>query len=510
MENKEPSYFKYQPLLLALCTLIGLYGGYKFRLPSAVLSQNQEQLDQKTFFADRKIKETFDFLDAKYIDSIDFSVVSDYLIEQLMYGLDPYSEYISKEKLNSYYKDLDASSAGLGIKTIRMDSTIVVTELHPNSPAWNHGIFPGCHILKVNDKKIGSRLIDLDSLSMVNDGPVLTLDCFNPFETKEYRVKMETVDLPNPSIPLDFADPSGFFYIKLERLGHNSYREFMRKMEEYCFEKEQSKLILDLRGNSGGLLNAAADILNQLVPVRDKEMFSVAYKNGNRKSYKATGKPFFRLKNIIILTDEHTASSAEIMAGCLQDLKLAKIIGENTKGKATVLEAFKLSDGSQILLATSRIYLPSGRSFQKPYSAFSGDSSLQWLSSQFSHLTDSSLTMNGITPDIKISDSEKKLEYHSSLRSDLEEWVLNHFDQFLHCFNPVSKELDHKKMEAVVLRLAEQFATKSEARAFNKNEIESELRLVALRKTLGLSAALRAELDRDDVFKMASDQIGMD
>lgn len=509
MDGQEPSYFKYQPLLLALCTLIGLYGGYKLRLPSASLAQNSEPVSQNTTLANRKIKETFEFLDARYADSVNFSEVSDYMIEQLMFGLDPYSEFISAKRVNSYYKDLDALSAGTGIKTLRSDSSILVSELHPNSPAWSHGIVPGCRILKVNDRNLGMQLMDLDSLATTHAGPNLTLNFINPFENKEHRVTLEAVDLPQPSIPLDFSE-QGFFYIKLEKLGHNSYREFMRKMEEYCIEKKQTKLILDLRGNSGGLLNTAADILNQLVPIRDRELFSVAFKNGNKKSYKATGKPFFRLSKIIILTDQHTASSAEIIAGSLQDLKLAKVMGENTKGKATVLEAYKLSDGSQILLATSRILLPSGRTFQKPYSFFTNDSSTQWLSLYSTSTSDSSRQSHGIIPDVPVSAPLPDPEFNPYLSQSLEIFMLNQFNRILDCFNHKVRELDRKKMELVVQQMVAEYATSKGIRSNKTEKLNFAALQLALNKTMGAGPAIHFSLEQDPVFKMAKKEINSD
>lgn len=153
----------------------------------------------------------------------------------------------------------------------------------------------------------------------------------------------------------------------------------MDKVEKYTFGQGRKSLILDLRDNSGGLLNIAADILNQLVPVRNVELFSTINREGKKKSFNSLGKPFFKLDKIIILINEHTASSAEIIAGSLQELKLAKLLGFPSFGKATVLEPFNLADGSQILFTT----FTNSASFQSVY-----PKTLLYLQQRFHHQLD--------------------------------------------------------------------------------------------------------------------------
>lgn len=157
-------------------------------------------------------------------------------------------------------------------------------------------------------------------------------------------------------------------YIKIKEFSATTDQEFMLAMDS-LFGKQGNKkdLILDLRGNPGGYLEKATHMLNQLIPESGKVMVSTKSKSGKETVFKSSGRPFFPTGNIIVLMDENAASASEIVAGALQDLKRATIVGRRSFGKGLVQAQYKLSNGGALKLTIAKFYTPSGKLIQNPY-----------------------------------------------------------------------------------------------------------------------------------------------
>jgi carboxyl-terminal processing protease len=155
-------------------------------------------------------------------------------------------------------------------------------------------------------------------------------------------------------------------YIKISRFSSDTYKEFMQKLEK-LHDQGLTKLIIDVRRNPGGSLDQVVKILNQLVPERDQLLLYTEGIHTKKVEYKSTGKTFFPLEDIVVIIDEHSVSASEVLAGALQDLGRATIVGRRSFGKGLVQEMYELSDHSAINLTVAKYYLPSGRSIQKSY-----------------------------------------------------------------------------------------------------------------------------------------------
>lgn len=156
-------------------------------------------------------------------------------------------------------------------------------------------------------------------------------------------------------------------YVKINRFSAKTYEEFMNALEDLVDNHDMKHLVLDLRQNPGGYLQEAVNILSQLFDRKDLLLVYTEGKNVSRSEYKSTGRNFYKIENIAVLTDEGSASASEIIAGAIQDHDRGVIIGRRTFGKGLVQEQYRLRDGSAIRLTVARYYTPSGRCIQKPY-----------------------------------------------------------------------------------------------------------------------------------------------
>jgi carboxyl-terminal processing protease len=177
--------------------------------------------------------------------------------------------------------------------------------------------------------------------------------------------KISRDNIPMPSLDAFYMIDKDKGYIKLNRFSNNTYKEFLEALQSLT-SKGMKKLILDLRDNGGGILEEAVDIIDELVGGDQLIVYTEGLKNP-RKEYKAKRKGIFEDGEIVIMLNEGSASASEVIAGALQDLDRATIVGRRSFGKGLVQEQFTLSDGSALRLTTARYYTPLGRSIQKPY-----------------------------------------------------------------------------------------------------------------------------------------------
>ncbi|MCC6817219.1 MAG: PDZ domain-containing protein [Saprospiraceae bacterium] len=380
MSEQIPKHLKWLPFVIGLSAAIGMYGGYRLQLPKKF----REQIHKEQFIPNQKNQNLYDvlnYLESKYVDSIDQKENTDFLIQQLCFALDPYTEYLKASEFSTLKDDIDGSYKGVGLSFTIINDQVFISSVVSKGPSAIVGLEPGDLVMEINQKVLLSHNIHLDSIAnyLRSNSDVCELLIKKSNEAESRIVKIIKTEIYNKSISASKAVNENTFYIKIDRFSEKTYREFMMIIEDYVQNKKLKNLILDLRDNSGGVLDASADILNQLLTEPNTIMFTTVDRNKKEKKYQATGKPFFRLGKIVVLINSNTASAAEVVAGSLQDLSRAKIYGVPSFGKATVLELYPLSDGSSLEMSSARIKLPSGRCIQKAYDV-SDDSSLNWLS----------------------------------------------------------------------------------------------------------------------------------
>lgn len=302
-----------------------------------------------------------------YVDEVNYSEASEAAIEALLAKLDPHSVYMPPVVLEKSNEELSAGFDGIGIQFNVPNDTAIVIEVIPGGPSEKIGMQPGDRLLMVDTVGIAGVQYPQDSMVRRMRGPAGTKVTVTvkrgedtiPFEITRGRIPMHSVDA---AFMVD--DTTG--YIRLSKFSRSTYAEVAKAGIQLQGEG-MGRLILDIRGNSGGYFDQALMLSDLFL----KENAPIVYTEGlhrDRESFNATGKGIFTDLPLTVLIDGGSASSSEIFAGAMQDNGRAVIVGRRSFGKGLVQEPIQFSDGSGIRLTVARFYTPSGRCLQKPYS----------------------------------------------------------------------------------------------------------------------------------------------
>ncbi len=363
MIPSEPDYRKYTlvPILLSLVLIIGIIIGSKFNFEN---SENNRFFTAVKF---NKLNSLINYIEQEYVDEISRSELENKAIASLLQDLDPHSQYISAEELAAYNEPLEGNFEGIGIEFNIQNDTIVVVNVINGGPSEKVGILAGDRIISVNGENITGNISNKDVVKKLRGkkGSVVEIEIYRKSLNKTFPVKITRGTIPIHSIDVAFMVNDEIGYIKLSRFSKTTFDEFIEQGLNLK-TKGMKKMILDLRGNGGGFLDAAIKIADEFLP--DKKM--IVYTEGKarpRNSYYATKRGHFENTELVILIDEGSASASEIVAGAIQDNDRGTIIGRRSFGKGLVQEQTSWPDGSAIRLTIARYYTPTGRSIQKPY-----------------------------------------------------------------------------------------------------------------------------------------------
>jgi carboxyl-terminal processing protease len=315
-----------------------------------------------------KLDNVLDFIEANYVDTINRKKLEENTLTAMMHQLDPHSEYIPAADLEQVNEPLQGNFHGIGIEFNIVNDTICVVHPIQGGPSERLGIKAGDRIVKVGTKTVAGMHITNKKVFEMLRGKKDTK--VNVGIKREGQKQLLDFTITRGEIPIYSVDAAllvepGVGYIKVSRFAASTYEEF-RKGFNKLTKQGMQKLIIDLRGNGGGYLNAAVDIADEFL---NKGMLIVYTKGKNspEKKYFATEKGSFENNKLIVLIDEGSASASEIVSGALQDNDRATIIGRRSFGKGLVQEQIEIPDGSAIRLTIARYYTPSGRCIQKPY-----------------------------------------------------------------------------------------------------------------------------------------------
>ena len=323
----------------------------------------------RTVFPGDKINSILYLIDNQYVDTVDTKQLIENAIPELLAGLDPHSVYIPAKDLEDVNSELDGHFSGVGIQFSIQNDTVNVVSVIGGGPSEKVGIQAGDRIIKVNDTLfVGSDITNEKVLKKLR-GPKRTnvkLDIKRYSSKKLLTFEVTRDDIPVNSVDAAYKVAEGIGYIKIRLFGLKTYQEFLNALTRLTQKEKCSKLIIDLRENSGGSLEAALSMVNEFLPEGDI-ILSTKGKAYPEESIEADGYGSCRNMPVIILTDEFSASASEIFAGAIQDNDRGLVIGRRTFGKGLVQQQIELSDHSAIRLTVARYYTPSGRSIQKPY-----------------------------------------------------------------------------------------------------------------------------------------------
>ncbi len=316
----------------------------------------------------KKLAATMQIIKYAYVDSINEPELVENAIIETLKELDPHSTYISKEDIDKANEPLVGSFEGIGVSFQIFKDTILVIAPIPGGPSDKLGILAGDKIVKIDgEDATGSEINNKYVFEKLRGkkGTKVNVGIYRKGKKDLIDYTITRDKIPINSIDAVFMAIPDIGYIKLNRFSKTTMEEFQESLKE-LEDKGMEKLILDLRGNSGGYLNTAIELSDEFLP--DNKL--VVYTKGLRspvREYNATSKGSFENGKLVILINEGSASASEIVSGAVQDWDRGIIMGRRSFGKGLVQRPFPLPDGSVIRLTTARYYTPTGRSIQRPY-----------------------------------------------------------------------------------------------------------------------------------------------
>ncbi len=303
-----------------------------------------------------------------YVDSLDDNKFVEDVIKGMLEELDPHSSYTSAEETRELNEPLEGNFSGIGIQFNMNQDTLYVVQVIAGGPSERVGIRAGDRIIAVNDTTLaGVKIKNSDVMKKLRgpEGTTVDVSVLRRGEKEPIEFRITRAQIPIYSIDASYMVDDRTGYIRLSRFAATTHDEFIEAMSKLQ-KKGMQQLILDLQGNGGGFLSSAVYIANEFL---DKGQL-IVYTEGDRsrRSEAITEvQGSFSKNKVVVLVDEGSASSSEIVSGALQDWDRAVLVGRRTFGKGLVQRPIPFADGSMIRLTVSRYYTPSGRCIQKPY-----------------------------------------------------------------------------------------------------------------------------------------------
>ena len=363
MSDNRLKLFIYYPIVLAMVLAGGVYLGAQLNAgfaPGLVLESSTGN--------SKKISNLLNYVQEEYVDSVDLNGLTESTIIKMLDQLDPHSSYIPARDLESTNDPLNGNFDGIGVEFNIISDTIVVVAPINGGPSEKLGIRSGDRIVTIEDSVIaGTGITNKDVISMLRGkrGTKVKIEIYRRGQKGLIPFRIERDKIPIYSVDTGYMVEDRIGYIKISRFGATTYDEFLEKLDKLKTAGMNS-LILDLRGNPGGYLNAAINICDEFL--EDGKL--IVYTEGRARpkdSAYATRRGDFEKGSIVVLVDEGSASASEIVSGAIQDNDRGTIIGRRTFGKGLVQEQVELSDGSAVRLTIARYYTPTGRCIQRPY-----------------------------------------------------------------------------------------------------------------------------------------------
>jgi len=357
---KNIKFSVYIPVLLAIALVTGIFIGNRLTRNSG---NNLTAMSKVS-----KLDAIVDLIQNAYVDSISTDTLIEKTIPQLLKNLDPHTVYIPAKELTGVEEEMRGDFGGIGVQFSVQNDTVMVVDVVLGGPSSQVGIMPGDRIVTVNDTLLaGKGLKNEKVLSKLRGQKGTKVNVGIKRKGKKDLIPFVITrgEIPIYSVDVSYMIDPTTGYMKVSRFGEKTYDEFMDGIKK--LDKQGMKnVIIDLRGNPGGYLNAVIRMLNEFLDKGELIVYTQGYSQA-RKTYQADSRGTYRDKGIIVLIDDFSASASEIFAGAIQDNDRGWIIGRRSFGKGLVQEQIPFNDGSAVRLTVARYYTPSGRCIQKPY-----------------------------------------------------------------------------------------------------------------------------------------------
>ncbi|NNF01284.1 MAG: S41 family peptidase, partial [Bacteroidia bacterium] len=362
--EKRKSIYKYLPLIFSILLVIGIFIGSRINAPF---------LKQQKFFTPKtsqfnKLSDVISYIQQQYVDTVDQKHMVDISIENMLASLDPHSSYISADQLQTANEPLEGNFGGIGIEFHIQQDTIMVVNVIDGGPSQAAGLKAGDRIFEIEGENVGGTGItneDVMDKLRGKSGTIVNVKVKRRNTKNIVDVPLTRGQIPIKSVEAAFMLDENTGYIKITRFAAKTYDEYLDAFRNLRIKGMQD-MILDLRDNPGGYLDAATNLADEFLG-SNKIIVYTKGKARPKTVYKASAEGTFETGRLIVLIDEGSASASEILAGALQDWDRATIIGRRSFGKGLVQEQTVFPDGSAIRLTISRYYTPVGRCIQKPY-----------------------------------------------------------------------------------------------------------------------------------------------
>ena len=360
---KEKKNNRFMPLIMALCVVLGIllgtfyanhFGGTRLNIITS---------------GSNRINNLLNIINDQYVDSVDIDSLVEIAIPQILSELDPHSVYISAKDAQVTADELKGSFGGVGIEFVIRNDTIQVQGVIANGPAERAGVLAGDKIVTINgDTFVGKEVTNREAMLRLRGekGTKVTIGVLRYGSNDIEQLTLTRDEITQISISAVYMLDDNTGYIRVKSFGDNTYMEMLIALAKLSTMGLEN-LVIDLRDNTGGYLEAAINMANEFLP-KNKLIVYTEGRHSKRKEYKSDGRGNFQNIPLVVLINEASASAAEIFAGAIQDNDRGTIIGRRSFGKGLVQQQMDFPNGSLIRLTVARYYTPSGRCIQKPYS----------------------------------------------------------------------------------------------------------------------------------------------
>jgi carboxyl-terminal processing protease len=315
-----------------------------------------------------KLRDLIYYIDHYYVDTVNHVQLSEDAIRGMLESLDPHSTYSNAEENKAQAEQLSGSFEGIGVQFNIMNDTIMVVAAIAGGPSEKAGIRAGDRIVLVDELPVAAVKITNDQVFKKlrgKKGTLVKVGILRPGVNGVLDFDITRDVIPTHSVTSAYLINNHTGYIKIDQFGTHTAEEFEDALTKLS-SKGMQYLLLDLRGNAGGYLDAALKITDHFL-LKNDLILSVEGLHTKPEKFYATGKGLFTEGKLTVLIDDFSASASEILAGAIQDNDRGTIMGSRSFGKGLVQRPFDFPDGSQVRLTVSRYYTPSGRCIQRDY-----------------------------------------------------------------------------------------------------------------------------------------------